>query len=279
MIRAETGQSITATSQAALPKTHLVYFSPTGTTRNIVKQVAAGLDRPELADYDLTRMDQDFALHLDEGLAIIAAPVYAGRVPELFLKRIQHLSGAGIPAVVIALYGNRAYEDALLELRDVIGDKGFRVIAAGAFIGEHSFATRQSPVATGRPDGADLQLAREFGASVARTLRATHPRAGLDVPGNTPYKERVALGGICPETQPELCTLCKTCAERCPAFLITVDQKVTTKAEGCLMCSACVKSCPQSARALLHPTVEARRDMLVTNCGERKAPSWMIVSF
>ena len=194
------------------PKTHLIYFSPTGTTSKIVKQVAAGLDSRDVEHHDLTRMDQEFSLCLDDGLAVIGVPVYAGRVPEIFLKRIENLSGEGIPAILLVLYGNRAYEDALVELRDVITAKGFNVIAAGAFIGEHSYSTDERPVAANRPDAGDMQKAREFGAAITNKLQGECNQTTLDIPGNTPYKERVPLGGICPETKPELCTLCKTCA-------------------------------------------------------------------
>ncbi|BEH08979.1 4Fe-4S binding protein [Geobacter sulfurreducens subsp. ethanolicus] len=256
-----------------LPKTYLIYFSPTRTTRKIVEQVAAGLDSQSIEHHDLTRMEQEFTLRLDDGVAVIGVPVYAGRVPEIFLKRIEKLSGEGIPAVLIALYGNRAYEDALVELRDVIIAKGFNVVAAGAFIGEHSYSTDGRPIAANRPDTEDLKYAIVFGVAIANKLQGDCNLATLDIPGNIPYKERVPLGGICPETMPELCTLCKTCARICPAFIITVDQEVTTKAENCVMCCACVKFCPYHARVMRHPMVEARRDMLIKNCSERKEPS------
>ena len=233
-----------------LPKTHLIYFSPTGTTRKIVMQVAAGLDSRAVEHYDLTRMEQEPALSL-----------------------VENLSGEGIPAVLLVLYGNRAYEDALVEFRDVITAKGFNIVAAGAFIGEHSYSTDERPVAANRPDAGDMQKAKEFGDAIAYKLQSDCNQTTLDVPGNTPYKERVPLGGICPETKPELCTLCKTCARVCPAFIITVDEKVSTEADNCIMCCACVKFCPHHARVMLHPMVEARRDMLVKNCSERKEPS------
>ncbi len=256
-----------------LAKTHLIYFSPTGTTSKIVKQVAVGLDARYVEHHDLTRMGQEFSLCLDDGLAVIGVPVYAGRVPEIFLKRIENLSGDGIPAILLVLYGNRAYEDALVELQDVITAKGFNIVAAGAFIGEHSYSTDERPVAANRPDVGDLQKAREFGTAIANKLQGDCNQTTLDIPGNTPYKERVPLGGICPETKPELCTLCKTCARVCPTFIITVDQEVTTNAENCVMCCACVKLCPHHARVMRHPLVETRRDMLVNNCSERKEPS------
>ena len=256
-----------------MTKVHVICFSPTGTTRKVVRRLAAGLGSDDMEYHDLTRMDHEFELHLADGVAVIGVPVYAGRVPEIFLKRIEKLSGGGVPAVLVVSYGNRAFEDALVELRDVISGKGFTVVAAGAFVGEHSYSTAGRPVAAGRPDGEDLKKAGEFGEAVAGKLQSAQNRIPPEIPGAFPYRERVPLGGICPETRPELCTLCATCARVCPAFIITVDQKVATEADRCVMCCACVKFCPHHARVMQHPMIEGRRDLLVKNCSERKEPS------
>jgi len=85
-------------------------------------------------------------------LAIIGVPVYAGRVPEIAAHRLKEIKGAGTPAVVVAVYGNREFEDALVEMRDIAIAQGFEVVAAGAFIAEHSFSTDELPIAAGRPD-------------------------------------------------------------------------------------------------------------------------------
>ena len=56
----------------------------------------------------------------------------------------------------MVVYGNRDYEDALLELSDRAKDWGLTPVAAGAFIGEHSYSRPSLPVAEGRPDEDDL---------------------------------------------------------------------------------------------------------------------------
>lgn len=256
-----------------ISKTRLIYFSPTRTTRKIVEQIAAGLNSGEVEHYDLTRMPAGLDMQLVDGVAIIGVPVYAGRVPEIFLKRVQNLSATGVPAVLVALYGNRAFEDALVELRDVAMSMGFAVVAAGTFIGEHSYSTSTQPIAANRPDVADLQNAREFGTVIARQLQESIRRATPEIPGDVPYKERAPLGGIAPETDRGVCTLCATCANVCPTFVIRVDGEVITEVENCIMCCACVKNCPEKARELKHPMVEARREMLINNCSEHKAPA------
>lgn len=252
--------------------THLIYFSPTRTTNKIVEQIAAGLGFQKVENYDLTLTDTGFDKPITDGVAVIGIPVYAGRVPQICLDRLQSLTTTGIPAVLVALYGNREYEDALVELRDIATAAGFSVIAAGAFIGEHSYSTADQPIAANRPDSADLKKAQDFGKAIAAKLKSNSEPSIPEIPGDVPYKERVPLGGISPVTDSSLCTLCGTCAKVCPTFIISVNSEVVTNAENCIMCCACVKSCPENARALLHPAVQTRRDLLIQNCSARKEP-------
>ena len=218
---------------------HLIYFSPTGTTQKVVSAVARGLAAPQVVHYDLTRPGSRCATSLKGGVAVIGSPVYAGRVPELFLERLKGLTAQGVPALLVALYGNREFEDALVELRDVAVDKGFRAIAAGAFIGEHSYSTADRPIAAGRPDAGDLASAVLFGMQAARKIA----RNALDTPpidGHIPYRERVTIGGIAPETEGQTCVLCGQCAEVCPAGVITVAGSVITRADDCITCCASI---------------------------------------
>lgn len=255
-----------------ISKIHLIYFSPTKTTKTVVEQVAKGVSSSELEHYNLTALESGLDKHFDNGLVIIGVPVYAGRVPEIVLKRIEGLSSMGTPAVLVSLYGNREFEDTLIELRDVMTSKGFIVIAAGAFIGEHSFSTVQQPIAVSRPDASDLQTAQEFGKKIAEKLKNNGGTTVNEIPGNSPYRKRAPLGGIAPETDTTLCTLCGTCAKVCPTHVIKVDKEVTTYAVKCIMCCACVKYCPENARALQHPRVVEIRKQLIQNCSTRKEP-------
>ena len=254
---------------------HLIYFSPTGTTQKTITSIARGLGAKSVFHYDVTLPNSCFESVLTDGVAVIGIPVYAGRVPELCLQRMRTITAKGLPCVLVALYGNREFEDALVELCDIAVSLGFDVIAAGAFIGEHSYSTPQCPIAAGRPNAPDLMMAEQFGLQVAAKIAS----GNLDPPeidGAVPYKVRVPLGGIAPETDHETCTLCGQCAKVCPTGVVAVAEKVPTEADNCVMCCACVKNCDAAARLFNHPRIEERRAILKQHCSEPKAPVMFI---
>lgn len=254
---------------------HLIYFSPTGTTRKVSEAIAQGLGANKVIHYDLTLPYSEFDTTITDGVAIIGIPVYAGRMPALCLPRLQMIAATGIPAVLVAVYGNREFDDALVELRDLAVAKGFHVIAAGAFIGEHSFSTLTHPIAAGRPDAEDLERAEQFGKQVTAKLADGH----MDTPhidGHVPYKERPKFGGKAPNTDGEQCILCAKCAAVCPSGIISVADSVTTIAESCIMCCACIRACDSKARSFTHPWIEEKRAILQKNCGVPKTPKIFI---
>ena len=111
-------------------KATTVYFSATYTTKKIVEYVAKQLT-DDITTYDITNDNSlDEVSIPKEELLIVGIPVYAGRVPAMAIDRIRRFKGEGTRAVAIAVYGNRDYDDALLELSDILSDNGFQVISA-----------------------------------------------------------------------------------------------------------------------------------------------------
>lgn len=148
------------------------FFSPTDTTKKIVttvaKTLASELNVPcELFDFTLPTTRANPRAFSADTLVVFGTPVYAGRVPNVLLKYLDTVQGNGAAAVPMVLYGNRNYDDALIELRDILETHGFHTVAAGAFIGEHSFSKILSG---GRPDAADIEKAESFARSVAQKL-------------------------------------------------------------------------------------------------------------
>lgn len=242
-----------------------ILFSPTGTTRKILESIASGLAPDTCTQLDLTHPGSGkFSLgaQIEGGeMTLIGMPVHAGRIPALAVERLRaSVRGKGRKAVLVVVYGNRAYEDALLELRDLARELGFVPFAAAAFVGEHSFSTKDLPVGHGRPNKIDLEKALNFGRSVREKMLevrdADDNNQMLVVPGNFPYREGVQPALISPETDAGTCVLCGDCVRSCPSTAITLtNDAVETDKMACLRCCACVRVCPTGARVMLHPKI------------------------
>ena len=302
----------------------VICFSPTHTSRKIAEAVAAGMDgiycgsgegtgvaascpgTVKTIDLTLDRSEEPVILAQGEAV-VIGAPVYAGRVaPEAVkrLKRIQVAAGASVPAVVTVTYGNRDYEDALVELYDLALSLGLTPFAAGAFIGEHSYSTPEMPVAEGRPDSMDLADASIFGGECARKLESPGAFAPFHIKGNRPYKEpsrptsshaaahpsgsgtaavppahsavtaspdRPDIPAVPVPVTADGCPLCGECAAVCPTGAIVLDSgsmKVLTDPSLCIRCCACVKACPAGMRTYSTPFAA----FLHEHCSTRREP-------
>ncbi len=256
----------------------LIYFSPTGTTRRILESIAEGMGVEDIKHINLTLPEgsrQTLAPFSDE-LAIIGAPVYGGRLPVDAVDRFRQLKAGNNLAVLIVVYGNREFEDALLELKNLAIELGFSPVAGGAFIGEHSFATEKVPIANGRPDNLDIQKAINFGVKVRDKVAAPQfPDATMDlkIPGRFPYEAKGARTmAVAPVTIKESCTVCGTCAGVCPTAAISINENVETKIELCIRCCACIKSCPEKARVMEDEMWKNIAGWLNKNCTARKEP-------
>jgi len=255
----------------------LVYFSPTGTTQKVLESIAEGIGVEAVAHINLTLPQgtpQTTAPLADE-LVILGAPVYGGRLPVEAINRFKRLQASHTLAVVIVVYGNREFEDALLELKNLACALGFNPIAGGAFIGEHSFATEALPIANGRPDSLDVQKAKAFGAQIrakVAAIQAPDIQFELAIPGRFPYEGGARALKVAPETKEALCTLCGTCAGVCPTAAISIDGRVATQTALCLRCCACIKNCPTGARIWEDDMMHKIATWLNENCRTRKDP-------
>ena len=250
---------------------HLIWFSPTRTSRTTAWAVARGTSIAEIRETDLTYGKPDRPIRVPaDALTILAVPVYAGRIPPVALTRLEPLCGSGGPVVTLVIYGNRDYEDALLELTDWATDKNFVPIAGAAFIGEHSYSKPGRPVAAGRPDTEDLRQAENFGRQIIERLSspAFPDKPVLEVRGNRPYKARKPQTPQAPDTDNDLCTQCGYCIEICPTQAISLQDEIVSDPSSCIKCCACVKFCPCGARLFETPFT----DYLYQNFSARKTP-------
>lgn len=250
---------------------HLVYFSPTHTSRVIADNVGSGLEAEIVEVTDLTYEPLQEMRVIEDAIVVLSVPVYGGRVAETAMERLGKIRGKQVPVVLIAVYGNRDYEDALIELRDYAITAGFIPVAGGAFVGEHSYSRDNMPIAAGRPDAADQEKAYALGQTVVSILRERQNVQEfplLFVKGNIPYKVKGSKTPVAPITRKELCTQCALCVDSCPTRAIHLQSEIVTDPQLCIKCCACVKACPTQSRIFDTPYTE----MLFKHFSARREP-------
>ena len=246
---------------------HVFYFSPTHTTKTIVQNIGKGINL-ETHDYDLTfSCDNMKEYNFGENdLVIVGVPVYAGRTPIITREMLKKIKGNNALAVPVVVYGNRAYEDCLLELKNILKDNGFMNIAGGAFIGEHSYTRK---VGTNRPDKEDIEKAVDFGKLIREKLETNSYSKDIQVKGNFPYKEDKPKMVFAPVPN-DNCVDCGSCASVCPTGAIDIDNHRNIDAEKCIRCYACVRACRFDGRELAGNPLATIINFLETTCLERK---------
>lgn len=237
---------------------YLIVFSPTGGTRAVANALAEEWRAEGLHKIDLMKPDEDFSRFrfTAEDLCIIACPVFEGRVPPMALDRLGQMHADGTPAIFAAVYGNRHFNDALLELEDTLLALGFMPFAAVSASAQHSILKIYG---TGRPDEQDREELRGFAAQIKLHLAETAALKPAQVPGKRPYIE---LGGTvaCPEFDEAKCTYCGRCVWQCPAQAL--NMRIETDTALCIRCMHCVSICPHYARYIPEKRVEAARERL-----------------
>lgn len=252
-----------------------VYFSATYTTQKIVRNIAEKFTGRR-AEFDITQQafEQDVVFGSDD-LLIVGMPVYAGRLPAQVLPSLRRFKGDSTPAIIVCVYGNRDYDDALLELKETVEANGFKVISAGAFIAQHSIFPQ---VGAGRPDDNDMRAIEEFADKSRAIIHSIDDISIVSEPrikGRHPYRgaDKVPLV----PSGDKKCNECKTCVKLCPSQAISEKNPRKTKSENCIACGRCIVVCPQGARrftGLLHAFAKKK---FIAAHSERKEPESIFV--
>lgn len=235
-----------------LNQTDLYCFSPTGGTKKVGYEFAQAVSKK----VNFIDLAGDCSGSTKSDLAVIAVPVFGGRIPAINSEKIRSLQGMGKKAVTLVVYGNRAYEDALLELNNSAKESGFEIVASGAFIAQHSIVPE---VGQGRPDAKDKEEIRAFAQKVMERMESGIKKE-IIVPGNVPYKAEMKR--LATPISLSSCSLCEKCAAVCPVDAIHIQETVVTNPEKCILCMACTSVCPEHARVLPDALREGTEKML-----------------
>lgn len=250
--------------------THLIYYSPALSTRKTARLIGKSISQ-NLTEYDITQgLENDISFN-EEDFVLFAVPVFAGRVPALASEAISRIKGNDTPAIIVCVYGNRDYEDALLELRNIVIQNGFEPIAGGTFIAQHSIFPA---VGANRPDETDQAEIKEFGRKCLieyNKWTSDNHSDELQVKGNFPYRDPSVIP-LYPNGDSK-CDSCGTCVKLCPVEAIPNDNPCETITNLCISCARCVAVCPQHSRAFRGDIYDSVKEKFEMNfAGQRKEP-------
>lgn len=257
-----------------------VYFSPCGNVRKIISNMAEYAAKKqnvfvETCDFTLPAAREKEFVFDGKDLVFFGTPVYAGRVPNKIMPYIKEaFFGNGAIAVPVAVFGNRNFDDALVELRNLLEENSFHTIAGAAIVSRHSFS---DVIAPERPDETDLEDIQGFVDQVLDKVEAAAAKEeilSVEVPGtNPPDKYYVPLGidgqpakflKARPKTKAEKCDHCGICAENCP--MGSIDRQNPEMVTGlCIKCQACIRKCPSKAKYFDDEAFLSHKQMLEKN--------------
>ncbi|MGI5893157.1 MAG: 4Fe-4S binding protein [Candidatus Merdivicinus sp.] len=247
-------------------KSTAIYFSATDTSKKGAEAIAAAIGGGKFETINLTRFDAvpvRTEFRSDEAV-VFGAPVYGGRLYRGAVERFRKLKGNQTPCILTVTYGNRDFDDALLELSDLAKELGFVPVAAAALIGEHTYGEIQK----GRPNAEDLAEDAVFAEKVAQKLAANDFSQPM-IPGNHPYKEGGSGGKFHPLTA-ENCVKCGLCARECPEGAIDPANGFAVNPERCIACFRCIRRCPVHAKNMNTPEYQEFAAAFTKRLAERK---------
>ncbi len=237
-----------------------IVFSPTGGTEKVANIIGKAWSE-NAVKIDLSDPKTDFTKCeiKKEDMVLVAMPSFGGRAPAAAIARLKQIAGNGANCTLVCVYGNRAYEDTLVEMEDAANESGFRVIAAIAAVAEHSIMPQY---AAGRPNASDEAQLADFAGRILQKNGAV-----ASIPGNRPYKKSGG-GGLVPKVTKD-CVKCGLCVKKCPVQVIN-PETLMADSKKCISCMRCVKKCPHSARKVNGAMVSVAAAAIKKACSVRK---------
>lgn len=243
-----------------------IIFSPTGGTEKVANQFVQAF-KQEIKTIDLTNSAADFSqIKLEKNdICVIAVPSFGGRVPKAAAARLEKMKANSAKAILITVYGNRAYDDTLLELKTILINSEFYCVAAIAAIAEHSIMHQ---FAQGRPDIKDLEEISQYAKKIQQLIEKNNISKDLILPGNTSYRDYKGIP-IKPAASKN-CTNCGLCAKNCPVQAIPMNNPSKTDDKKCISCMRCISICPVHSRKANKFLIAIAAHKMKKSCSKRK---------
>ena len=211
----------------------IFYFSPCGGTKSVADIISKELGDAPMQE--LTTPSMNTAIDHDT-LTFFCFPVYGGRIPKPMYDRMKIISGDKTPCVPVAVFGNRAVDDALLEMSELAGKYGFVTVAGCEMVAPHSIdpAVRRRP-----PRRKPTRQSCMSFSKGSRLCRKLQPRQNARRPQLRQAKRRPSLP-LYPMASKE-CIGCGICEKYCPAGAIK-GKHMRTVPTKCISCMRCVSN-------------------------------------
>ena len=267
---------------------HLMHFSPGGTTRKTLQNIASGMKNVKIVEHDMlveSNRKKKYFIPPDE--LLILGVMTATKIFGFAQEILESISGNNTPAAGVVLYGNGYYGNSLKILRHEIEKRGFKMAAGGAFIGQHSF---EPSIAANRPDENDCKIQVDFGAKLEQKvfidkdysfnskLKIDWPETGFSMKAKCALL--LALPGIstpkiptswCIKNISDDCILCGRCERKCPTGAINIKEK-SIDYRKCIGCNACANICPQNAIQFTNPMLIKIMEKCKNSRQQRREP-------
>lgn len=269
-------------------KVHLIYFSPGGTTKKTVQNIAKGMKNLEITEYDMLKKEnreKKYNFSKDD-LVILGMPT-ATKLFGVPNEIIGALKGNSTPFVGAVTCGNGYYGKGLIAMKDAMEKRGFKMVASGGFIGQYSFS---KAVATNRPDEKDEMIQVKFGEDIYKKVVVQknfsfNEKLKIDWPDEGTFSTikcalisaAPGIGGPLPKSWNELsvsdaCIKCGKCVRHCPTEAITLRDHIEFDRDKCIGCYGCANVCPTKAIKTANPTMLKMTDNVMKYRDTRKEP-------
>ena len=230
----------------------IFYFSATGITEIISKQIANTLKREDHAVFlqnIITPKSREKKVDFLEFDGIFFGfPIFGGRIPIVAEQWLTKLEGKHQKCAMFFTYGGRALEWAHQSTYYLLTQAHFSVVLSAEFIGKHSFNVAMGwNLAEGRPNALDLEVAKEFAlTSISRFQVDSNFEIDLSQFSFHPQKTKETKGKwakVYPFKSQKECRMCYLCENECPVDAF--DAKLgKANRKCCIACMHCVSICP-----------------------------------